>query len=128
MKFIELSRSNYFRVTERSAFEAICVSYGLRPLYPESGSKKGEVSFIISDGQKTKGESIHAFKKELSQILEEGEVCIVRTIGFVQDSIEELHGKTIAFNSFGEEIVIDLDDIYSQVESDWNSSASPVEE
>ncbi len=128
MKFIELSRSNYFRVTSRSAFNAICVSYGLRPLAPQSGAKRGEVSFVISDGKSTKGESIHSFKKELAAILEDGEVCIVRTIGFVQDSIEELHGKTIAFNSSGEEIVIDLDDVYGQVEEEWDASASPVEE
>ena len=64
------SRSSYFHVTSGSGFEKMCEKWGLEILYGESGIRAGKFGFIISDGNKQKGRSIHKFKKELSALLE----------------------------------------------------------
>ena len=127
-EFIEKSRSNYFRVTSGSGFEKMCEKWGLEILYGESGIRAGKFGFIISDGKKQKGRSIHKFKKELSALLETDEVCIVRTIAYDQDSMDELHARSIAIDSQGRELIVDLDDLYSMVQSIWGKETGTPEE
>ena len=62
-EFVEKSRSNYFRVKSGSEFEKLCEKWGLEILYGESGIRAGKFGFIISDGYRQKGRSIHKFKK-----------------------------------------------------------------
>ena len=91
LEFFEKSRSNYFRVTNIGYFKTLCEKNGLEILYDETGSRPGEVGFIISDGKNWKGSSIHKFKKQLSKLLQAGEVFIVRTITYERESMKELH-------------------------------------
>ena len=67
-EFVEKSRSNYFRVKSGSEFEKLCEKWGLEILYGESGIRAGKFGFIISDGYRQKGRSIHKFKKNLSEL------------------------------------------------------------
>ena len=113
-EFVEKSRSNYFRVKSGSEFEKLCEKWGLEILYGESGIRAGKFGFIISDGYRQKGRSIHKFKKTLSELLEEEEICIVRTVAYERDSMNELHARTIAIDSQGRELTVDLDDLNGQ--------------
>ncbi len=126
--FIEKSRSSYFKVKDPARFEQLCEKYGLEVLYGEKGIRSGKLGFIISDGGEIKGRSIHKFKKELAQILEDGEICMVRTIAYERETMEELHGRTIAIDPEGRELVVDLDDIYPLIRSVWGMESGTPEE
>ena len=127
-EFIEKSRSNYFKVSSGARFEKLCEKWGLEILYGESGIRAGQFGFIISDGNKQKGRSIHKFKKELSELLEEGEICIVRTIAYERDTMDELHARTIAIDAQGRELIVDLDDLFAMIRSVWGMDAGTPEE
>ena len=75
-----------------------------------------------------KGRSIHKFKKTLSELLEEEEICIVRTVAYERDSMNELHARTIAIDSQGRELIVDLDDLYAMVSKEWGLEAGTPEE
>ncbi len=128
-RFIELSRSNYFRVKSFKAFKAICDANGLTLLQSKSPSRRTEVGFVISDGKNAPGESFETFKKELSSVLQQGEVCVVRTVSFVEGTMDELNGWTVAIDSRGRELQVDLDHIYQMVETRWEQGdVAPTEE
>ena len=127
-EFVEKSRSNYFRVKSGSEFEKLCEKWGLEILHGESGIRAGKFGFIISDGYRQKGRSIHKFKKTLSELLEEEEICIVRTVAYERDSMNELHARTIAIDSQGRELIVDLDDLYAMVRKEWGLEAGTPEE
>ncbi len=125
MKFIELSRSNFFFVKDVKLFERFCEVYNLIPLRGVTGTRKGKHGFIVSDGKKAHGDSIFSFKKELAdKHLEKGEVCVIRTITFTEDSVDDIFGRVIAISSSGKEITIDLDDIYLRVEKEWGEKTT----
>ena len=106
----------------------LCEKWGLEILYGESGIRAGKFGFIISDGYRQKGRSIHKFKKTLSELLEEAEICIVRTVAYERDSMNELHARTIAIDSQGRELIVDLDDLYAMVRKEWGLEAGTPEE
>ena len=60
--------------------------------------------------------------------MEEEEICIVRTVAYEQDSMNELHARTIAIDSQGRELTVDLDDLYAMVRKEWGLEAGTPEE
>ena len=126
--FIEKSRSNYFRVTDVEEFKLLCKDNGLQPLTGETPNKRGEVGFILADGKGVPGRSIHEFKRELALLLDHGEVCVVRTLSYDEDNVEEIQGRTIAIRKDGRELIVDLDDIYHRINAKWHLDTSPTEE
>ena len=113
---------------KRFRIRKLCEKWGLEILYGESGIRAGKFGFIISDGYRQKGRSIHKFKKTLSELLEEEEICIVRTVAYERDSMNELHARTIAIDSQGRELTVDLDDLYAMVRKEWGLEAGTPEE
>ncbi len=128
INFIEKSRSNYFEVNDLEAFKELCKDNQLKIFYGTDGNRKGKVGFVISDRNDVRGTSIHSFKKELSSLLKAEEVCVVRTIAHQEGSIDDMHGRTIAINSDGKELVVDLDQLYTLVANKWGLDVSPADE
>jgi hypothetical protein len=94
----------------------------------ETPNKRGEVGFILADGKGVQGRSIHEFKRELALLLDHGEVCVVRTLSYDEDNVEEIQGRTIAIRKDGRELIVDLDDIYHRINAKWHLDTSPTEE
>ncbi len=126
--FIEKSRSNYFRVTDVEEFALLCKDNGLQPLAGATPNKRGEVGFILADGKDVQGRSIHEFKRDLAALLDHGEVCVVRTLSFDEDNVQEIQGRTIAIRKDARELIVDLDDIYHLINTKWHLDTSPTEE
>mgnify|MGYP001087797638 CR=1 FL=1 len=126
--FVEKSRSNYFRVTNVEEFQRLCKENGLQPLSGETPLKRGEVGFILADGKEVQGRSIHEFKHDLAALLDHGEICVVRTITYDEDSVDEIQGRTIAIRKGQQELLVDLNDIYHLINAKWHLDTSPTEE
>ena len=88
--------------------------------------ENSDSSFPMATGKKD-DQSINS-KKTLSELLEEEEICIVRTIAYERDSMNELHARTIAIDSQGRELIVDLDDLYAMVRKEWGLEAGTPEE
>jgi len=119
--YSELSRSNYFLVKDRLAFEEFLSSFGDElDLIRAAGTNR--VGFLAAEGIPTKLEPSDGsdpddapdvdFMAELAKHLKDGEVAIVVTTGHMK--LQYLTGTAVAVNSRGERRVVSLDDIYVQ--------------
>lgn len=62
------------------------------------------------------------FFDELSQFLAPGEVAVFQEVG--SEKLRYLYGQAVAVNHKGEQLSISLDNIYEQVEREWNATPS----
>ena len=53
---------------------------------------------------------------------------MVRTIAYECESMDRLHSHTIAIDSQGRELIVDLDDIYVLIRSVWGMEIGTTEE
>ncbi|TXI07690.1 MAG: hypothetical protein E6Q76_08230 [Rhizobium sp.] len=110
------SRTNYFRVKDASAFRA-----AMEPLeveVVESGDKLGLLSSTDDGGFPTFNSSAEDGQEEIdlpglvASHLAEGEVAVFQSVGF--DKSRYLTGYSSAVNHLGEEVAVNLDDIYKR--------------
>lgn len=110
------SRTNYFRVKDRGAFDAWAGSFGLEVYASESvvcllpGGYTDDGSFPSQDPDNP-DEDLD-FMGKLSEFLVEGSVAILMESG--AEKLRYVHGHAIAINSKGERIELGLQDIYEQ--------------
>jgi len=110
------ARSNYFRVKDVSAFEALCRKWNLEKIAKEDR----RVGFLVNSegGLNTTycfdpdtGEDVEAnFEEELASNLVPGEVAIFMQIGW--EKLRYLTGWAWAVNHEGKTVSCNLDEIY----------------
>ena len=110
------ARSNYFRVKDLSAFEALCRKWDLEKIAKEDG----RVGFLVNSecGLNTSyhydpetGEDVEAnFEQELASHLAPGEVAVFMQIGW--EKLRYLTGWAWAVNHEGKLVTCDIAEIY----------------
>lgn len=121
MNYYEMARTNYFPVKDREAFEEaaqpIC---GMDWAWVDDLSDDGDhqvalffedgvpVEYVDDDGEEN-GFNIKDF---VTAHLREGYVCVLTSIGY--EGMRYNGGFAMAFNSSGESVYINTDDIYNK--------------
>jgi hypothetical protein len=113
-------RSNYFEVKDPVAFEAFCSKWALELI--RGGEEEGTIPLygFLSNGDEGLPHSFYdaatedyvegAFMAELATHLVDGWVAVVREVGY--EKLRYLVGYTVAINSKGKSLLVDLDRIY----------------
>ena len=114
-----MSRSNYFQVKDREAFDAAMEPFEVEIV--TSGEHTGKVALLNQDpdgggwpwrmyDEETDEDIEVDFAGIIAEHLADGQVCVLMEIGW--EKLRYLTGRAVAFNNRGEERVVDLDDIY----------------
>lgn len=106
--YIGMGRTNYFKVRDAKLFDKFCENYNLRKIINEQDL----VGFLVDEGEPEafdeNGEEREDWVKVLQPILEEGQVCVFKHIGW--EKWKYLVGYAIAFNSKEILKIIDISD------------------
>ena len=118
------ARSNYFKVKDEEKFRAWATGLNLE-IYEEGGlfgiaSEDGDWPDQRENEETGESESIEIVD-ELAALLEDGEIVVFQCIG--HEKMRYLNGHATAFNSAGECIDLDLDDIYDKAKRRFNVTA-----
>ena len=124
------SRTNTFQVKDVAAFKAWADKLGIRVHQREGGS-----GFVLDPGDcndsgtfpscdMEKDEEID-FADQLSGHLAEGSVAVIIEAG--AEKLRYVHGHAVAVNSKGEEVHVDLADIYERAEKAFGGEVSRAE-
>ena len=123
--YIATARSNFFRVKNKAAFKKWSSSRELGVWEEGTGEKKKFA--IYADGpnedgwpttlynEKTEKEIDVDIEGELVEHLKDGSVAVLMTTGSM--GYEDLYGYAVAINSKGEEVRIDVHEIYDRAAS-----------
>lgn len=118
--YIGRYRSNYFAVKDRKAFEQFCKRFNLERITDDKDKSlvgfldsgfNGSIPVSIYNEEQDDNEDID-FLAELSTHLAPGHVAIVKEVGY--EKMRYLVGLAFAVNSAGEQVKIDLYDIYEK--------------
>lgn len=118
--YIGRYRSNYFAVKDREAFEQFCKRFNLERITDDKDKSlvgfldsgfNGSIPVSIYNEEQDDNEDID-FLAELSTHLAPGHVAIVKEVGY--EKMRYLVGLAFAVNSAGEQVKIDLYDIYEK--------------
>ncbi len=117
--YVAMTRSNYFQVKDRGAFEGFCELFELEVI--KSGEQLG---FIVDSGEGSiptmlcdveTGEGIDIdFMGLLAEHLTDGQVAVVMEIGY--EKMRYLTGRALAVNFQGQQQMVDLAEIYQQAQ------------
>lgn len=131
--YVQMARSNYFRVKDEKAFLNFVEKYNLRMI--EDGD--GRVGIMDSEDSGCGGwpseiydeerdECIEIdFVAELRQHLADDQVCVLIEIGY--EKMRVLTGRAIAIKRKGGTIVTDLADIYKKAEKAFGVKPTTAE-
>ncbi len=126
--YVGTGRSNYFKVADGPAFENWAEKINLN-IWRGSGENEGMYAFSGDDeagtlpSEKDVGsDDEHLteefdFFTELAEHLIEGQVAIFMSAG--AEKLRYIHGWAVAVNHKGEQINVDLSDIYELVNMKW---------
>ena len=122
--YVPTARSNYFAVKDPAAFESFCSKWSLRLIRKDDREGQPTLFGFLVDSDNgipstywdpDKEDDVESdFIGELSSHLVDGWVAIVREIGY--EKMRYLVGFTVAVNSAGERIDLNLDRIYDDAE------------
>lgn len=117
--YVAMTRSNYFQVKDRGAFEGFCEQFELELI--SSGDKLGFLvasecgEMPIDQWDKTQEMYVEVdFLGLLAEHLADGQVAVVMEIGW--ENIRYLTGKALAVNFQGQQREIALAEIYQQAQ------------
>jgi len=113
--YMEMARSNYFKVKDKDAFKVFLDHFSSVDLIED---EQGRVGFLAHDGlpldlivDEDTGEDDHIdFVGELSSHLADGEVAVVQVIGW--EKMRYLNAYATAINNKQEQVNVDISDIY----------------
>lgn len=121
-------RSNYFKVKDIKKFKDFIEEFSdLSFVRQNECGLDGLVGFLVEcesgtlpvyrGDEDTREEEEIDFVSLLAEHLQEGQVAIIQQIG--SEKLRYLSGTSIAVNSKGEALSVDLNDIYELVNSKW---------
>ena len=113
--YMEMARSNYFRVKDKEAFTAFLDHFNSVDLIEDH---EGRVGFLAHDGlpfdlivDEETGEDDHIdFVGELTSHLADGEVAVVQVIGW--EKMRYLNAYATAINNKQDQVNVDISDIF----------------
>ena len=117
-------RSNYFKVKDPEAFQALMNKRNLD--WREKKSEDGTSFYVFFDQGYGGGgmpfydddlDENFDFLQEVAEHLQKGEVCVTMEAG--AEKLRYVGGYANAVNSKGEQLHISLEDIYDLVEKTW---------
>lgn len=126
------SRTNYFRVKDRPAFDEWAAKYMLNihdkadgSLCLTPGSYTDDGSFPSSYEDET-GEHIQfEFPLELSRFLADGSIAVVIEVG--NEKLRYLNGLAIAVDNTGQSVGVSLNEIYELAEENFGVDVTRAE-
>lgn len=127
-----VARTNYFPVNDPEAFKARMAAIGLEVItgddlpdtYGLLCSDGGWPNTIPGEDYSDDAEQIDLVA-EVASFLTPGSVAVFMESGF--ERMRYVSGQSLAVNSEGEVLEINLNDIYSLVESKWGTTPSKAE-
>ncbi|HTM81573.1 hypothetical protein [Asticcacaulis sp.] len=119
-------RSNYFKVKDKSAFEAWILEFDVDLVWSEDrvaflgNADDGGIPdrFASEDDLETV-----SLEEDLHQYLEDGEVCVVFNVG--SERLRVLWGGAVAIHSSGATVSVRLDDIYELARTTFEMANRP---
>ena len=126
--FYAKGRSNYFKVADVAKFKALCEKYRLESWEEDKNERyaftPSDEGGLQSDPSPDELFDMEIFVKELSSVLQDGEVAVYQEVG--SEKLRYLVGWAVAIHSDGRTVTVDLGDIFSKAGQEFQTDAEKI--